>query len=341
MGDFLVAKDLAAQLFLDIVGGFFNHDNKIVEEIFEVFDVQLENIEKVICRSEKNDSSFDMAQKIVEQYISELIESKSYMTAVTLLKHFSILQFGKSFLLNMLQSKQFKAAEKWATFIGKPMLCVLVHEYIDRDMLKKAERVMHQNNFVHDFPDIYRKYEESLLKELADKGCWEIAEARTNCNNHLLEHLVYLAMEAGCLEKVDELCDRYLLKVPEPSLRHVHRNELLIEDIICVDQVDSLPVVTCHIEESKVIHSDREWKTYNVQRGKRHMVSIIPVASEEKKQKVTNRRPINYLKKWKAQRPLTICKHCFSDLKYISPLLFTFLLKEWYFRVAKRENCVL
>lgn len=90
MGDFLVAKDLAAQLFLDIVGGFFNHDNKIVEEIFEVFDVQLENIEKVICQSEKNDSSFDMAQKIVEQYISELIESKSYMTAVTLLKHFSI-----------------------------------------------------------------------------------------------------------------------------------------------------------------------------------------------------------------------------------------------------------
>ncbi|XP_004301383.1 PREDICTED: uncharacterized protein LOC101291344 [Fragaria vesca subsp. vesca] len=332
MGDFLVAKDLAAQLFLDIVGGFFNHDNKIVEEIFEVFDVQLENIEKVICQSEKNDSSFDMAQKIVEQYISELIEPKSYMTVVTLLKHFSIRQFGKSFLLNMLQSKQFKAAEKWATFIGKPMLYVLVHEYIDRDMLKKAERIMHQNNFVHDFLDIYRKYEESLLKELADKGCWEIAEARTNCNNHLLEHLVYLAMEAGCLEKVDELCDRYLLKVPEPSLRHVHRDELLGEDIICVDQVDSLPVATCHIEESKVIHSDREWKAYNVQRGKRHMVSIIPVASEEKKQKVTNRRPINYLKKWKAQRPLTICKHYFSDLKYISPLLFIFLLKEWYFR---------
>ncbi|XP_024169754.1 uncharacterized protein LOC112176163 isoform X2 [Rosa chinensis] len=332
MGDSLQAKDLAAQLFLDIVGGFVNHDNRIVEKIFEVFDVQLENIEKVMRQNAKNACIYDIAKKFVEQYIINLIESESYMTAVSLLEHFSIRQFGKSFLLSMIRSKQFEAAEKWATFIGKPMLCVLVHEYIDRDMLNNAKEVMQKNNFVQDFPDIYCKYEESLLKKLADKGCWDMAEARTNCNRHLLEYLVSLAMEAGCLEKVDKLCDRYSLKVPEPSLHCVHQDEVLVEDIICVDKVDASNEATCQIEESKVVGLDHEWKVYYAKGGTKNMVCIMPVASGKMEEKVTSRRPRNYLKKWKSQRPLTISKHCFSDLKYISPPVFIYLFKEWYFR---------
>ncbi|KAL6176793.1 hypothetical protein ACLB2K_053426 [Fragaria x ananassa] len=283
--DSLKAKDLAALLFLDIVRGFVNYDERIVEKLFEVFDVQLANIEKVMCQSEMNESRFGMAQKLVEQYILKLIESGSYMTAVTLLEHFSVRQFDKSFLLNMIESKQFKAAKKWATFIGKPMLCVLVHEYIDRNMLKNAKEVMLQNNFQQEFPDLYHRYKEGSIKKLAEKGCWDIAEARTKGNRQLLEYLVYLAMKTGYSEKVEELCDQYSLeafsnvKMPEPTLHYLRLDELAVEDIIWVDQVDVLHSATYHIEEAGVVGLDCEWKPNYVRRGEENKVSIMQLAS--------------------------------------------------------------
>jgi hypothetical protein len=52
----------------------------------------------------------------------------------------------------------------------------------------------------------------SALKVLAEKACWDVAEIKTKGDRQLLKYLVYLAVEAGYLEKVDELCDRYSLQ---------------------------------------------------------------------------------------------------------------------------------
>lgn len=48
--DNLQAKVLAAHLFIDIVGGLVDHDERIVVKILEVFDVKLINIEEAICQ---------------------------------------------------------------------------------------------------------------------------------------------------------------------------------------------------------------------------------------------------------------------------------------------------
>ncbi|XP_042990439.1 uncharacterized protein LOC122317414 isoform X3 [Carya illinoinensis] len=211
--DSLEAKDLATQLFLDIARGFVNHDERIVVKILEVFDIKLNNIEKAMYQvKERNECGCDAAKSFLEQYIFELIESQSYMVAVSLLEQFSIRQSRQSFLLSMIQNKQFQAAGKWATFMGKQMLCVLVQEYIDRNMLKHANDIIKKNNLRQEFPDVYHKSKESSLKKLAEKGCWEVAEAKTNSDRQLLEYLVNLAVEAGYSEKVDELCDRYSLE---------------------------------------------------------------------------------------------------------------------------------
>ncbi|KAF3454578.1 hypothetical protein FNV43_RR05026 [Rhamnella rubrinervis] len=286
------AKDLAAQLFLDILGGFVDHDERIVVKILEVFDVQLANIEKVMCPlKEKKDCSFDTAKAFVEQYIFELIESQSYMNAVTLLEHFCIRHSGESFLLSMLQYNEFKAAEKWASFMGKPLLCVLVQYYVDRNMLNNAFEMIKQNNLRQEFPDVYHKCKESSLKKLAEKGCWDVAEAKTNRDRQLLEYLVYLAMEAGYSEKVDELCDRYALEgflndkvVAEASLlqsRYLDLNELVVEDVIWVDEADALHNATCHIEGCKVVGIDCEWKPNYVKGSKPNKVSIMQIASDK------------------------------------------------------------
>ncbi|KAM7474216.1 hypothetical protein LguiB_021459 [Lonicera macranthoides] len=284
--DLLEAKDIAAQLVLNIIGGNRIHDENLLIKILEIYDIKLTNIEKAMGNSDVN-----MAKAFVEQYICELIESKLYIKAVSLLEHFNIHCYGESFLFQMMESKEYRTAEKWATFMGKPMLCTLVKEYINKELLKSAYDIIKKNNLREEFPEVYYKYKQSSLKKLAEKGCWDVAEERAHSNKQLLEYLVYLAMEAGYPEKVDELCDRYSLKgfmsVEEPKAsllhnRYLHLNELGMEDIIWVDEVNGLRDATCHIEGCKVVGLDCEWKSNYVKGSNPNKVSILQIACEKR-----------------------------------------------------------
>ncbi|KAF7805066.1 exonuclease mut-7-like protein isoform X1 [Senna tora] len=292
--DSLTAKHLAAHLFIDIVVGQVCHDEKIVVKILETFDVKLTDIEEVMFQLKKNDGAMcGTAQKFIEKYIFELVESQLYMTAVTLIERFSTCHFGKPFLLSMVQSNQFKAAEKWATLMGKPMLCTLVEEYNERNLLKNAYEIIKTNNLQEDFPDIYRKCKERQFAYTSEKGCWDVAEAKAKSDRHLIEYLVYLAMEAGYTEKVDELCDRYsleeilikgmpIINLPDKSVQHrqyLHLDELFIEDIIWVDENKGLLDATSHIEGYEVVGVDSEWKPNHVKGSSPNKVSILQIAS--------------------------------------------------------------
>ncbi|ESW16981.1 hypothetical protein PHAVU_007G200000 [Phaseolus vulgaris] len=286
--DSLEVKDLVAHLLVDVMRGQIYHDEKIVMKLVEIFNVKLTNIEKAMCQIK--DLSCGIAKELVEEYIVTLVKSQLYMTAVALIEQFSIYHYGQSFLLDMIQSNQFKAAEKWATFMGKPMLSILVNEFIKRNMLKNAYEIIKKNNLKQDFPDVYKRSKESSLKSLAEKGCWDVAEARINNDRHLMEYLVYLAMEAGYTEKVDELCHRYSLdrfldiEVPETSNlqgRYLCLDELLVENIFWVDEVESLFDATRHIEGFKVVGLDCEWKPNYVKGSKPNKVSILQIASEK------------------------------------------------------------
>ncbi|MBA0816289.1 hypothetical protein Gohar_000969, partial [Gossypium harknessii] len=287
-GDSLEAKIIAVRLFLDIVEGSIDHDERIAVKILEVFDIKLTDIEKVASQSKaKNDHRFHNVKAFLEQYIFGFIESESYMTAVNLLEHFSIRQSGESFLVKMIEKKQFRAAEKWATFMGKPMLSMLVQEYVDRNKLKSAYLIVKKNNLQQEFPDVHHKYKESALKKLAEKACWDVAEAKANGDRQLVEYLVYLAMEAGYLEKVDELCNRYSLEGFPKAQEHeaiflqhcfLNLNELGVEDIIWVDELNGLGKATCHIEGSKVVGLDCEWKP-NYVKGSKPNKAVLNKAS--------------------------------------------------------------
>ncbi|KAK7277991.1 hypothetical protein RJT34_23012 [Clitoria ternatea] len=289
--DSLEVKDIAAHLLVDIIRGQIYHDEKIVMKLLEISDVKLTDIDKAMCQiEEKYYLSCGTAKEFVEQYIVEFVKSQLYMTAVTLIEHFSIYGYDQSFLHDMIRCNQFKAAEKWATFMGKPMLSVLVHEFIERNMLKDANEIIKKNNLKEDFPDVYKRCKESSLKNLVGKGCWDVAEERIKNDRQLMEYLVYLALEAGYMEKADELCDRYSLdrfldiKVAETSNlhgRYLHLDELLVEDIIWVDEVEGLIDATSHIECFKVVGVDCEWKPNYVKGSKPNKVSIMQIASEK------------------------------------------------------------
>lgn len=159
--DILEAKSLAATLFIQIIQNSLAHDERILIKILEVFEVSLSNVEEVIQHMNVNrDRSIGSAKNFVERYIFNLIESQSYMTAVALLEQFSIRESEKSFLVQMLENKQYKAAEKWATFMGKPMLCFLVREYIERNQQKFVCGIIKRNKLQEEFPEVYQQCKE-------------------------------------------------------------------------------------------------------------------------------------------------------------------------------------
>lgn len=289
--DSLKAKQLAASLFLHVLSGTVFYEETIVVKLVEIFDVRWTNIEKVICNSGAvSINNLDKAKQIVEQYILELIEAQSYMSAVILQEQLSIRQYGQSFLFKMIDGNKLKAAEKWAAFMGSSMLHLLVQDHIDKNKLKIAYDIIKRNNLREEFPEVYNKYKHSSIKKLAEKNCWDVAEARAKGDKELIEYLVYLAMEAGYTEKVDELCDCYSLegfvKAKEPEVcplqtRFLQFNELVLEDVIWVDEVSGLESATSHIEGCKVIGLDCEWKPNYEKGSKSNKVSIIQIATEQ------------------------------------------------------------
>lgn len=158
--DLLEAQDLAAQLFLDVYQGFVNHDERILVKIIEALDVKLVNLEKALRSSVVKNFSYDKAETFMEQYIHRHIDAQSYMTAVSLLEQFDIRHAGDSFLFKMLEDKDLRAAEKWASYMGKSMLCLLVQEHVKMNMLESAYGIIKRNNLQEDFPDVYHKCKE-------------------------------------------------------------------------------------------------------------------------------------------------------------------------------------
>ncbi|VVB00487.1 unnamed protein product [Arabis nemorensis] len=290
--DMSSARRLAARLFLATVGGSVAYDEKVMVNTLKVFDVGLTSIDEALPALEVwHGHGFSCGTAFLEHYISDLIKSKSFMTAVSLLEHFSLRFPGHTFLQQMVEDKDFQAAEKWATFMGKPSLCILVDEYGSRNMLKQAYNVIKKNNLHQDFPDLCYKCKESALKDLAEKACWDVAETKAKGERQLLEYLVYLAMEAGYSEKVDELCNRYSLeglpKAQEAEVGFVNKcflrlTDLAVKDVVWVDEVNELRKATSFLEGCKVVGIDCEWKPNYLKGSKPNKVSIMQIGSDSK-----------------------------------------------------------
>ncbi|XP_010414976.1 PREDICTED: uncharacterized protein LOC104701044 [Camelina sativa] len=290
--DMSSARKLAAQFFLATVGGSVSYDEKVMLHTLKVFDVGLSSIDEALSVSDVwHGHGFACGSAFLEQYISDLIKSKSFMTAVSLLEHFSFRFPGETFLQQMVEDKDFQAAERWATFMGRPSLCVLVQEYGSRNMLKQAYNVIKKNYLQQEFPELCYKCKESALKDLAEKACWDVAENMAKGDRQLLEYLVYLAMEAGYLEKVDELCDRYSLeglpKAQEAEVCFLEKsflrlNDLAVEDVVWVDEVNELRKATSFLQGCRVVGIDCEWKPIYIKGSKPSKVSIMQIGTDTK-----------------------------------------------------------
>ncbi|KAI4964243.1 hypothetical protein ZWY2020_006815 [Hordeum vulgare] len=200
--DFIDAKCLAARLVLDILASVVPHEERILVKLLETFDIELKDMAHALCGSELGDEDLAAAREHLKQHVQCFMQSESYVTAVALITRFSIQCCDEKFLIELIGSKQYKAAEEWAAFMGKEMIILIIQKYVDVKMLKSANALVKQYDLAEEFPDVNYLYKESSLKKLAEKGCWDVAEVRAKKDTKLMEYLVYLAMEAGYIEKV-------------------------------------------------------------------------------------------------------------------------------------------
>lgn len=288
--DFLEAKHLAAQLVLDILGSVVPHENRILIKLLETFEIELRDMAHALYGSELDDDDLVKARDHIRQYVKGFMESESNAIAVTLITRFSIQCCDESFIIKLIDSNQLEIAEDCATFMGKEMISLVIRKYLDMKMLKSANKLVKEHDLTEEFPDVSYLYKESLVKKLAEKGCWDIAEVRAKKETKLMEYLVYLAMEAGYVEKVEELCQRYSLEgyadslVPEKVFcgsDYLDLKKLDVEEIVWVDETNELLNATSYIEACKVIGMDCEWKPNFEKNSKPSKVSIIQIASDK------------------------------------------------------------
>ncbi|AQK93255.1 uncharacterized protein LOC100382828 [Zea mays] len=288
--DFLEAKHLAAQLVLDILDSIVPHENRILVKLLETFEIELRDMARALYDSELDDGDLMKAREHLRQQVKRCMESESNALAVTLITHFSIQCCDESFIIKLIKNNQLEIAEQCAIFMGKEMISLVVQKYLDMKMLKSANKLVKEHELTEEFPDVSYLYKESSVKKLAEKGCWDIAETRAKKDTKLLEYLVYLAMEAGYMEKVDELCKRYSIEgyvdslVPEKVFcvsDYLDLKKLDVEEIVWVDEINGLLNATSDIEACKIIGMDCEWRPNFEKNTKSSKVSIIQIASDK------------------------------------------------------------
>ncbi|KAJ3676083.1 hypothetical protein LUZ60_003495 [Juncus effusus] len=283
--EFQDSKRIAARLLVDILAKNVEHEERILIKILETYEIGLNDV------AQGRDLSETEGQ--IRNFISQFIASNSFMTAVTLLQQFQLKITDENLLELLVKKSAFDAAEKLASFTGRPLVCSLITRYLEMKMVKKAYELVKREELETEFPYVSRAYKESLLKKFAEKGCWDLAEMRAKKDKKLQEYLVYLALEAGYTEKVDELCERYSLEgfvnslVPEEIISgedylDLKKLSMDINEIVFVDEIKTLLEATNYIENCKIVGVDCEWKPNYEKGAKPSKVSIMQIASERK-----------------------------------------------------------
>eukprot|EP01018_Ginkgo_biloba_P028299 Gb_05735 [translate_table: standard] len=189
--DAIQARKLAAQLFASVIAGSVTLEERILIKMATVFDIRLDDLVAVIYGPALDAENFEKAKAILEAFILTLIRSRLYSSAVSLLKQFALQHSTpQEFLVAMIRDNQVEAAEQWAAYMGKHMICSLVQHCINMSMFKKAYKIVQKYKLKPEFPDAYYQYRKSSLRKLVQKGCWDIAELIANDDCQLVEHLV-------------------------------------------------------------------------------------------------------------------------------------------------------
>ncbi|KAH9320808.1 hypothetical protein KI387_015447, partial [Taxus chinensis] len=293
LADAAEARILASKLFQNVITGSVILGVRILVKVATVFEIQLRDIGKVVHTPALDETEKIKKIKIcLEQFILRLIKSRLYTSAVALLKQFSLQHSTPhDFLVAMINDNQFDAAEEWAVYMGKYMICSLVRHCTEMGMFKKAYKIVEKYNLQLKFPDAYHQYRKSTLRKLIEKECWDVAESIATEDQILVEYLVCLAQEVGNEEKATDLCHRHgLTYLPSctvqggiPKTQYLQMEDYVSqENVIWVDTADGLTNASQHFSSTEIVGIDCEWRPNLLAGEKMNKVSIMQIATGKK-----------------------------------------------------------
>lgn len=293
LADAAEARMLASKVFLNVITGTVTVGERILVKWATVFGVQLKDIGKIVHMP-----LLDEAEKIqkvkacLELFILRLIKSRLYTSAVALIKQFSLQHSSPDdFLVAMICDNQFEAAEEWAVYMGKAMICSLVKQCMEMTLFKRAYNIVKKYDLQLEFPDAYHQYRKSTLRKLVEKGCWDIAESIAIEDCKLVEYLVDLAQEIGDAEKAADLCSRHdIAYIPfcsvdggHPMIQYLRLQDFVSEEnVIWVETIAGLAEASCHFSNTNIVGIDCEWRPNYFKEEKMNKVSILQIATRER-----------------------------------------------------------
>lgn len=294
--DAVVARGLAASLFYKAVARNVHLEPRIMVKLPVVFDFQLKDVGGAMSFQELGDESkTSVARALIESCVVDLIKTRSYKSAVTLLQQFNLQKCdSQDFVITMATDGHADLAGQWAAYLGKDMLKFLVHRCTEMGEFKIAYKVVQCYKLEEDFPDAYHLYRQSSIRKLVSKGLWDIAVSIAEEDPQLVDYLLTLALEDGDAVKIAEICERFKLDhVPlslatEPGCwnndNHFMQLDSLIsvENIHWIDSPEGLSFAARYLSGVTIVGIDCEWKADRIKGFGRNKVSILQVASSER-----------------------------------------------------------
>lgn len=287
------ARMLASRVFLNVIIGTVTVGERILVKLATVFGIQLSDLGEIVHMPVLDEA--EKIQKVkacLELFILRLIKSRLYTSAVALLKQFSLQHTSPhDFLVAMICDNQFEAAEEWAVYMGKTVICSLVQQCTEMTLFKRAYNIVKKYDLQLEFPDAYHQYRKSTLRKLVEKGCWDIAESIAIEDCKLVEYLVDLAREIGDAEKAADLCYRHdIAYIPfcsvdggRPMIQYLRLQDFVSEEnVIWVETIAGLADASCHFSNINIVGIDCEWRPNYFKEEKTNKVSILQIATRER-----------------------------------------------------------
>lgn len=286
------SRKLAAQLFNSVILGSVALNERILVKLATVFKIEMKDLKEAAYTSTLDSEKFEKVKTSLEAFILRLIRARLYPSAVALLKQFSLQHTSPhDFLVAMICDNQFEAAEEWAVYMGKTVICSLVQQCTEMTLFKRAYNIVKKYDLQLEFPDAYHQYRKSTLRKLVEKGCWDIAESIAIEDCKLVEYLVDLAREIGDAEKAADLCYRHdIAYIPfcsvdggRPMVQYLRLQDFVSEEnVIWVETIAGLADASCHFSNINIVGIDCEWRPNYFKEEKTNKVSILQIATRER-----------------------------------------------------------
>ncbi|KAH7446195.1 hypothetical protein KP509_01G044300 [Ceratopteris richardii] len=291
--DRYTACRLAGSFFFNVLVGKLKVESRVAVKIPETFGFDLKDIEDIVSAGQDPGVlQMKAAKGLVECYLLDLLQKRSYTSAVSLIKHFNLKNYdSQSLIITIIDNGQTNLAVDWATYLGKDVLKFLVQYCTQTGLYKVAYKVVKQHKLEAEFPDAYHLYRQSSLRKLVRKGLWEVAQMLAEGDSLLIDYLVNLAVEVNDAEKLEELCEHFHLD--RISMTAAMANTcggpqyLQLDNVISKDKVhwidshEGLLFAERAMAGIDFVGIDCEWKPDCMKGGGPSKVSILQLASSE------------------------------------------------------------